>query len=282
MKLFDSHAHITDSKFDAVAETADFERDGIDLCLTVGYDLASSRKAAELANKFDRVYAAVGIHPHSASELTDNMCGDLVRLVKKNSKIVAIGEIGLDYYRNLSPVDAQQRAVLRQIDIAGETDLPVIFHIRDACKADTLSAAGQSEALIPSAYSDMRKLIEKSIGKLKKGALLHCFSGDTDEVLYYTELEKKTSVKFYFSFSGAVTYKKSKSAEVIKTVPYDRLLIETDCPYLAPEPHRGKLNRPAYVYFVAERIAGILGKSVEEIAEKTRANGCRLFGIKSF
>ncbi|MCL2370914.1 MAG: TatD family hydrolase [Firmicutes bacterium] len=257
MKLFDSHAHITDSKFDASTEVGGFDKDNISLCLTVGYDLVSSKKVSEFASRFDKVYGAVGVHPHSASELTESMCAELIGLAKDNPKIVAIGEIGLDYYRNLSPVTAQQKTMLRQMDIAEQVGLPVIFHIRDA-------------------YSDMQKLIGQNLGKLKNGALLHCFSGDANEVKHYLSIK---STDFYFSFSGVVTYKNSNCAEAIKVVPYDRLLIETDCPYLAPEPYRGKLNRPAYVYFVAAKIAEILGKSTEDVAEQTHTNACRLFGI---
>jgi len=263
MKLFDTHAHITDSKFDAAIEAAGFEKDNIDLCLTVGYDMASSYKAVELAGKFDKVYAAVGVHPHSASSFTKSAGDELIRLAKSSRKVVAIGETGLDYYRNLSPADTQLYAAFKQIDIACEAGLPVIFHIREA-------------------YVDMRKLVNNSINKLKNGVLLHCFSGDAKEAAYYTQLERKTGVPFYFSFSGAITYKKSASEDAIKAVPLNRLLIETDCPYLTPEPFRGKLNRPAYVYYVAEKLSKILGKSVEEIAKLTNQNGRTLLKITDF
>ena len=255
MELFDSHAHLNDGKFtkdlDEVILRA--EENQVSYILNVGFDMKTSRKAVELAQKYPNQYAAVGIHPHYAS--TYNLETErILEFLAADKKVVAIGETGLDYYRNLSPKEVQREAFKKQIALARKLNKPLVIHDRDAHQ-ETMEILKQEKA------SDV-------------GVVLHCFSGSPQMAL---ECVKQG---WYISLAGPVTYPNAaKLVQVAEVVPIEKLLIETDCPYLTPQALRGKKNEPAYVKYVAERIAQIRKKSVEEIAYHTTENAKRFFRI---
>lgn len=251
--MIDSHAHLTDERFDAKQIIADMPSDGLKKIITVGYDIKSSEECVSLAEANADVYAAVGVHPADADKVDDAQLRRLAELLDRE-KTVALGEIGLDYfYEDNPPREVQRRALIMQLQLAEQSGLPTVFHLRDA-------------------YPDMEKIISENLSKLKGGAVMHCFSGSLETMRFYAERG------FYISFSGSITFKNAvKFPEIIRAVPRDRLLIETDCPYLTPHPFRGQLNYPRYVRYQAMKIAEILGESVEEIERITEENAFSLF-----
>ena len=254
--LIDSHAHLDDKRFnrDRKKLIENFENDGLELVVNIGADLKSSIDSVKLAEEYENIYAAVGVHPHSAKELDDDML-EIIRSFASREKVVAIGEIGLDYYYDNSPRDVQKIWFKKQLDLAKEVDLPVVIHTRDASQ-ETFDI-----------------LKEAQDGTLR--GVLHCYSGSLEMALEYIKMG------FYISLAGPVTFKNSKeSKKVAQGVPLERLLIETDSPYLTPEPNRGKRNEPAYVRYVAAEIAELRGISYEELIEATSRNTKELFGIK--
>lgn len=254
--LIDSHAHLDDRRFDRDRDKIikSLEESGVELVINPGADVSSSIKAVSLAEKYPNIYAAVGVHPHDAKTMDDNTI-DLLRSFTDREKVIAIGEIGLDYHYDNSPRDVQRKRFIEQLDLAKEVGLPVIIHSRDAAK-DTFDI-----------------LKEAQDGSLK--GVLHCYSGSVEMAMEYIKLG------FYISLAGPITFKKARvSREVAKAVPLDKLLIETDAPYLTPEPYRGKRNEPLYVRYVAGTIAEVRGISFEEVALKTAENTKRLFNIK--
>ena len=260
--LIDTHAHLDFSKFDgdrpAVVKRA--RAAGVSEIVNVGTDLVSSRRAVDLAEEYEVVYAAVGVHPHGAKAL-DGATLEELRELAQRPKVVAVGEIGLDYYRNLSPRDAQRRAFRAQLAWAAKLGKPVIIHDRDAHDEilQTLStwAAGLENSRLT--------------GRL---GVLHTFSGDLEMA------QKAIDLGFYISISGPVTYRNARQLpEIVRALPLDRLLVETDCPFLAPEPHRGKRNEPAYTRLVAERLAKLKGIPFDDLARATTANARRLFEL---
>ena len=254
--LIDSHSHIDLKQFnkdrDAVVQRA---RDrGVAAMIDVGCDLASSESAIELAERYGEVFAAVGFHPHSASEMRDS---DLDRLAElaKSRKVVAVGEIGLDFYRNLSPRETQMEAFRKQLALARELRLPVVIHSRQA-------------------DDEVLSMLTEWAGRSKEAlGVLHCFSGGVELSRKYIDMG------LFISIAGPVTYPSSSAVEVARDIPLDRLLIETDCPFLTPEPYRGKRNEPAYVSLVAEKIAEIRQVSVDLVEEHTSRNAARLFKL---
>ena len=252
--LADSHSHIDDERFDRDRDQV-IERAaaaGVDLIVNIGADMASSARSIALSEKYGCVYAAVGMHPHDAKEMREQ---DYIQLERwtVHPRVVAIGEIGLDYHYDLSPRPIQKEVFLRQLDIARKTGKPFIIHEREA-HADTLD-------------------IVRNAARGLNG-VFHCFSGSVETARAYLDMG------FYISVAGPVTFPKSiKTKEVAKFVPLDRLLVETDSPYLTPEPYRGKRNEPAYVRIVAEDIAGLRNISLEELAEATSRNLRKLFAI---
>lgn len=254
--LIDSHAHIQGKEFqpDFAAMLERAAQAGLSHILTVGADLESSREACLLAERFDHIYAAVGIHPHDAERVTER-CYDLVREMAQNSsKVVAIGEIGLDFYRDRSPRELQEQVFRRFIRLARELSLPVIVHDRDAHE------------------QVMRILREEKAAEV--GGILHCFSGDLRMARECVEMG------FYISIPGTVTFPSNEALrEVVRGVKIEHLLVETDCPYLSPVPHRGKRNEPAYVRITAEKVAELKGLSLEDVGRITSLNMRRLFGI---
>lgn len=255
--IFDTHAHYDDEQFDEdryeVIERVHTQNVGN--ILNVGIDMETSKTSIELARKYDFVYSAVGVHPHEVEKAPENYIEMLEELVNQNrDKVVAIGEIGLDYYYDFAPRDMQQRFFIEQIELAKKLDLPVSIHDRDAHK-DTMDIIKQYD-----------------VGKT--GGILHCFSGSMEmanEVL---------KCGLYIGVGGVVTFKKSKKiVEIVENIPMDRLLVETDLPYLTPEPFRGKRNESSYIKYVIDKIAEIKNLTPQEVEDITTANAKRLFKI---
>ena len=253
--LVDTHAHLDFPDFDPQRQEviARAGQAGVKYIINVSSDLRGCAASLELARNYENIFAAIGIHPHSAEETREE---DFQRIpgLLKNKKVVAIGEVGLDYYRNLSPQDRQRDLFSRFIGLSLETQLPLIIHSRDA-ETDTIN-------------------ILKSRGGENVKGVVHCFSGSLDFCRQCLDLGLS------ISFTCNVTYKKSEaSRELVKYVPSNRLLLETDCPYLSPEGLRGKRNEPANVRLLAQFIADLRGCNFEEIARNTSDNAIRLFDL---
>lgn len=250
-RYFDTHAHYNDSRFRDDRDTllSSLKAHDVELVLNPGSDMDSSRAAVKIAEAYSFVYAAVGIHPHDSSLLNDGNISELEQL-SHHPKVVAIGEIGLDYHHDFSPRDAQKAAFERQLELASKLRLPVIIHDREA-HADTLDI--------------LRGFDLESV-------VYHCFSGSLEHAKILLDMG------CYLSFTGAITFKgANKSHDVIRYMPADRLMLETDAPYLAPVPHRGKRNDSTYLPIVAELMADIRHTSLEEITEMTFINGKNFF-----
>jgi TatD DNase family protein len=255
MLLYDTHAHIDEEEYELDREKV-LERArgaGVVYINNVGYNLESSRRAITLAENNDMVYASVGFHPHNAGEAGPDYLNEL-KLMAAHPRVVALGEIGLDYYRDLSPRELQRKVFREQLKLARELSLPVIIHDRDA-------------------HGDLMDIL-RELGVGTAGGVMHCYSGSWEMA------QELLTMGFYISFAGPVTYQNSsRLKDVAGRVPIDRLLIETDAPYLSPAPHRGKRNEPSYIAFTAAEIAVIREKEVEELAKTCTENGRRLFGI---
>lgn len=254
--LFDSHAHLDGERFDndrdLVINRA--KANGIEYIMNPGADFESSVRAVELAQKYDMIYAAVGIHPHDASSLDDSLLM-MIEALSKKPKVQAIGEIGLDFHYDYSPRDVQRKWFIEQLRLAKRLKMPVIIHDREA-NQETFDTLRKEQAF-------------------ETGVLMHCYSGSGELAKEYVKLGG------YISIAGPVTYKNSrKLIEVVQAVPLERLMIETDSPYLTPEPFRGKRNESLYVKYVCEKIAQIKGISIEEVAEATTLNAKTYFKIK--
>ena len=255
--LFDSHAHLNDERFDEDREELinSLKAKGVDLVLNPGACIETSKSSVDLANKYDFIYAAVGVHPHDVGEMTEEDIEILRKLALENEKVKAIGEIGLDYYYDNSPREIQKKWFKRQIELANELKLPIIIHDRDA-------------------HGDTFEII-KNTKSPEIGCVLHCYSGNVELAKEYVKMG------CYISIPGTVTFKNNKKTrEVAKEIPLEYLLIETDSPYMAPEPHRGKRNDPSLVQFVADKIAQEKGISYEQVCKATKENAKRFFNIK--
>lgn len=253
--FIDTHAHLDGEHFqddlDAVIQRAITAQ--VNTIITVGCDLESSRVCIALSERYSDIFATVGVHPHEAALVTPEVLTQLAQLAM-HDKVVAIGEIGLDYYRNRCPHEQQRQAFRQQIELAQRCALPIVVHDRDA-------------------HADILQIIKEENGGCN-GGVFHCFSGDL------TMAQQCIEMGFYLSFTGAITYpKNTEIREIIRHIPTEYLLIETDCPYLAPQPWRGKRNEPAYVVNTAQQIAQIKQLSVEDVARVTTLNAHQLFGI---
>lgn len=256
MRLFDTHAHITDESYDQdrheMLEQSFAE--GVEYIMCPAVNMKTSEEAVAISNAYTQVYGAVGVHPLDVETMADGDIETYYAMAKANSKIRAIGEIGLDYYYSTDTKDLQIKAFVEHLHLARELDLPVLIHDRDA-------------------HGDIMDIL-RTEGKGVRG-ILHCYSGSYEVA---KELMKRD---FFISFAGPVAFPKSvKAKEVAEKIPMDYLLIETDSPYLTPPPFRGKRNSPAHVRYVAEEIARLKGMSAEEVAEITLENGKRCFSIK--
>lgn len=251
--MIDSHAHLDFPQFDddreAVIERA--REVGLAAILNVGADLASSRAAVALVEQYDFVYAAVGVHPHDAKTVTPAVLDEL-RVLAHHPKVVAVGEIGLDYYRDLSPRPVQRQVFADQLALATELALPVVIHDREA-------------------HDDVLAVLRGWQGT----GVIHSYSAGLER------LEEVMALGFFASISGPVTFRRAhRLRAVAAAVPLERLLVETDCPYLTPVPYRGRRNEPAYVRYVAEAVAQARGMAEEELARATADNARRLFGLR--
>lgn len=250
---FDTHAHYDDEAFDLDRDAvlSSLPENGVGLALNPASNMASSRLCVELSGKYPFLYAAVGVHPHDAKEMTDASLDEL-RSLASNEKVVAIGEIGLDYHYDFSPREVQRARFREQLELARELRLPAIIHEREACE-DCLK--------IVSDFPDVR-------------GVFHCFSGSRETA----EIILKQG--WYLSFTGVITFKNARrSHEVIENMPLDRLMIETDSPYLAPVPRRGERNTSLNLPHIAGKIAELRGLSLDEVVALTLENGKRFFGI---
>lgn len=255
MELFDSHAHLDDEKFNQDREEVIKEiAKEVKTIISAGYSLEGSKMAIELSKKYDFIYASCGISPNDIPQTEEKlwiMLEKIKDLVKQNKKVIAIGEIGLDYYWNKENKELQKKAFIAQIKLANELNLPIMIHTREAIM-DTIEILKQNPVT-------------------KKG-VFHCCPLNRELV------KEALKIGFYISFAGPVTFKNSKNAdEIIKMVPNDRMLIETDSPYLSPEPLRGKRNDSRNLKYIAEKIANVKGIAIEEVAKLTYDNTCKIY-----
>lgn len=256
MGLFDTHAHLYDKAFDQDREEVIFRLfQTLDYVVIPSEDAETSKKAVVLAEANDHIYAAVGIHPQVTKDASDEALQEIADMARHHDKVKAIGEIGLDYYYLYTEKETQKYWFSRQIELAKELDLPILIHDRDA-HGDTLD-------------------ILKAHKRQNLRGILHCFSGSLETA---RELMK---LGFYISFAGPLVFPKShKLKEVAKEIPMDRILIETDSPYLTPPPHRGKRNEPSHVIYVALEIARLKGVPLETVISQTRQNALDIYGIE--
>lgn len=254
--MFDTHTHVNDPRTRAESDKiiADFVAGGGEYIVENAYDAVSSALAVELSAKHAEVYAAVGLHPEYADRVTNNDISAVEKLAI-NRKVVAIGEIGLDYHYDGFDKSLQKSLFIKQILLADKLSLPVILHIRDA-------------------YEDAETILKEYHEYLNHGVLLHCYSGSAEMLGRYAFVDP------YVAFGGAITFKNNRRGDVIRAVKRDRLLAETDCPYLAPVPVRGTTNNPSNVRYVIERLAEELGIDCAECETLTTANAKRFFAIE--
>ena len=253
--FIDSHAHIQLDRFDSdrsvVIERA--KNSQVSTILVVGFDISTSHLAVELADRYDHIYATVGLHPHDAKRFTPQTLREIA-LLAEHPKVVALGEMGLDYHRNLSPKSVQKRVFEEQLDLATQLDLPIVVHNRNA-------------------FDDILSILENRLQLT--GGVLHCFSENTKS------MDRVIDVGFHIGIGGPVTYKKSQDLkQVVKVMPADSFLIETDCPWLAPQLRRGKRNEPAYITEIATKIAELRQVTIESVGQTSSQNFRKLFSIK--
>lgn len=252
--LFDSHAHLDDDRFlkDRDEVINSLKESGVSYVVNVGADLKTSLNSVSLANSYDFIYASVGVHPYDAKTVDQTLIEKFKDMAAQNKKIVAIGESGLDYSYDEADKEVQKKAFIKHIELANELKLPIIVHNRDS-------------------HKDMMDILANN---KPENAIIHCYSGSLEMAKILVNMG------YYISFSGTVTFKNARNLkEVAKFVPKEQLLIETDCPYLSPEPERGTRNNPAKVRYTAEVIADLRGVAFEEIAKLTLENAKRVYKI---
>ena len=255
--IFDTHAHYDDEAFNEDREKLidEISRSEIRKIVNVGANLATSQNGVDLSEKYDFFYAAVGVHPDDAAEVTDEGI-ERLRELAKGKKVVAVGEIGLDYYWNKENSDLQKTAFKRQIELARELSLPIIVHSRDAA-ADTMDILHETDA-----------------GKL--GGVIHCFSYSPEIAL------ESVKMGFYIGIGGVVTFKNAKKIkESVEAIPLEKIVLETDCPYLAPDPFRGKRNSSLYLEYVVKEIARLKGIDENTVMEQTFKNALNMYNIEA-
>ena len=252
----DTHAHLDFPELrphlDAVFSNARLA--GVPQIITIGIDAVTNRNALQIARDNPGIYAAIGWHPHEAAK-ADASLEEQVKSLANDPKVVAIGEIGLDYYRDYAPRERQKKVFARMIAIASELDLPVVIHCRDA-------------------FGDVLDILRSKMQANTRG-VFHCFSGDEENLRQVLDLD------FHVSYTGNITYKKTPLISTVQATPAERLLLETDCPFLTPHPHRGKRNEPAYIPLIATKLAEIKGITVEDLRDQARENTHRLFNLQS-
>lgn len=250
--LFDSHCHLTDRGYsNNLNEVINRAKDiGVKYLLTAGLNRSDSKNSLKICHEYDSIYCSVGVHPHDADKFSESDLAEFKNL-SQDSKVKAIGETGLDFFRNYSKPENQEKTFRAQIDLAKELNLPMVIHIRDA-------------------YPQAMKILKEK-GYFQ--GVLHCYSGDE------AFAQEAIRLGFYLSISGSITYDSKRLKTVVKQLPLDRLMIETDAPYLAPVPNRGKRNEPSFVRFTLQTIAQILNKDFSYLAQITTDNAKRCFGI---
>lgn len=252
--FIDTHAHLTMPEYSDLDQVLSRAKDAkIEAIINASFDLQSSRDSLKLAKEHDFIYAAVGIHPHDADKVDEKAIAEVLELAK-DKKVVAIGETGLDYHYGKDNKEAQKAAFKKFLELAQELNKPVIIHCREADE-DTIT-------------------IMKEVNRGGLRGVFHCFAGNDSLIDYARE------IGFYASFTGTVTFKKADQVrENVKKIPLEKLMLETDCPYLAPEPNRGKRNEPSYIPIIARKIAELKGISIEELAAITTQNARKFFSI---
>lgn len=261
MEFFDTHSHYNDEKFDEDREQIikDTYESGVTKFVCAGYNIESSKRAIELSKKYEFIYSICGISPNDIPQSEQELWKDISKISKivqenMTNKLVAIGEVGLDYYWNTENKGLQKEAFAKQIDLANELDLPIVIHSRDA-SVDTIEILKEHQ--------------------VRKAGIFHCCQFNQEMI------RQALALGYYISFAGPVTFKNSKNApDIVNMVPLDRILIETDSPYLAPEPNRGKRNDSRNVKYVAQKIADLKGMSMEEISRITYENAMKIFNIQ--
>ena len=251
----DAHAHLDDPILAPREEEilAAAKEAGVGVIVNAPSDLPSSEASVALASRRENVYAVIGVHPHEAKTYSEEVEKRLFALAK-NKKVVAFGEIGLDYHYDLSPREEQKAVLEREIEVAAELSLPVVFHVREA-------------------YEDFNRIIEKKKSYFKNGVLLHCYGGSAELARYYQK-----EFDAYFSFGGVLTFAKHKDL-VLAEIKQERLLLETDCPYMTPVPFRGTPNEPKYIPLVAEKMGELTGQTREDVEMFTTENALRFYRI---
>lgn len=252
MEFFDTHAHLSDEAFDSdrLKLIPKLYEAGVTKIIDVACDVRTVDRTIGLLNAFPFIYGTVGMHPHDVKYM-DNAMMDRIEACLKHEKMLAVGEIGLDYHYDLSPREEQKRWFGAQLELAKQSDYPVVLHIREA-------------------FGDCMDILRANRSGLR--GVMHCYSGSVETAFECLDLGLD------FSFGGAVTFKNAKKPiEVIKALPLDAILLETDCPYMTPVPHRGERNDPSFIQFTAEKIAEIRNISVDEVAERTYKNANRVF-----
>lgn len=252
MRLIDSHAHLDNEQFNEDREEVlNRIKENLDFAVNIGYNLASSKKSVEFAKNYDFIYAVVGVHPDDIGEYSDEVERELEKLAQED-KVLAIGEIGLDYHWMTFPKEQQQEVFRKQMKLAQRVGKPVAIHSREAME-DTLKILKE--------FPDVK-------------GIFHCCPGSV-------ETAKEVIDNYYLGIGGVLTFKNAKKlVEVVENIPLDKLIIETDCPYMAPTPYRGKRNEPIYVEYVARKIAEIKGISYEEVVEVTNKNTRKAYGME--
>jgi len=252
--MIDSHCHLNFNKFDGRRDelVAAASEAGVHTIVNIGIDLVTSRESIDLAERFDNVYATVGIHPHDSETFSDEALRQ-IREWTEHSRVRAVGEIGLDYYRDYAPRPTQQRAFQAQLELAGELRMPIVIHTRAAFR-ETVDMVRQHGSGIP-------------------GGIFHCFPGDERDAAEVVDMG------FVIGVGGSITYKKSKMARTAAAMPLDKIVLETDAPFITPEPHRGKPNQPAYIAIIARKLAELQGVPIEEVEKLTDRTCQKIFGL---
>jgi TatD DNase family protein len=252
--MIDSHCHLDFDVFDNQRDkvVAEAREARVHTIVNIGVDIPSSKRSIELADRYDCIYATVGIHPHDAKKV-DGRTIDELRELAQHPRVVAIGEIGLDYYRDMSPRNVQQRVFREQLELACEVNLPVVIHTRES-------------------FEDSVSIVSDFVDRLP-GGVFHCFPGDAEEA------DRVFDLGLVVSVGGIITFKNSRMSRMAAEVPLEKVLLETDAPYLAPVPFRGKTNQPAYVVHTCRKLAELRGESVQAIEKVTDRNVRKLFGL---
>lgn len=252
--LIDVHAHYDDRRYDEDREeTLGRVKESVDIVINSGSNISSSKRSVELANKYNFIYASVGVHPHDTEKTPENTIEILDDLLK-NPKVVAVGEIGFDYYHNFSDREAQKYWFKKQMDFAADVKYPVVVHDRDA-------------------HGDCLEMVKRYKDKVR--GIFHCYAGSA-------EMSKELiKLGYMFSFGGVVTFANARSChEVVRSIPIEYIMLETDCPYLAPHPHRGKRNDSGYINLVAQKIAELKNMPADEVIRKTGENAKNFFSLE--